>query len=278
MAEADCSYLKRIISKGTVYMCHSFTVYYPVFRTRRADCFRYDFDEAEIFREKGGEQKRMRPVTKGEAPDQELKRYQDAEQYLEERLGAYCSFCEMPISHVPEVEHKEAKTKGGEEMSWGNLLLSCKYCNTRKGTIVKRGDKEKYLWPDEDDTFHAFLYEDDIPKLNEEYLLLQGKQVRQKAENLFRLVKLDNIPFTPAVKDRRYAVRNEARNYALGSKQGWDKIKKSAEREEYLQIIEMLAQSSGFFSVWMNVFKDDMEVRQILINAFKGTKREYCNG
>lgn len=218
----------------------------------------------------------MRPVDKGEAPNIEFEKYQEAEPYLEERLGAYCSFCELPINHVPEVEHKEAKAKGGEETAWGNLLLSCKYCNTRKGTIVAKGDKQKYLWPDEDDTFHAFLYDMEIPQLNEVYLQNQGESVRKKAENLFQLLKLDNIPTTPKIKDRRYMVRNETRNYALDSKVGWDKVKESSNKMAYLQQIEMLAKSSGFFSVWMNVFKDDVEVKQMLITAFKGTKEEYC--
>ncbi len=92
-------------------------------------------------------------------------------------------------------------------MAWDNLLLSCKYCNTRKGTHVRKGDKDKYLWPDEDDTFHAYLYDKNIPRLNEKYLL---------------------------------------------------------------------AQASGFFSVWMDVFKDDEEAKKMLISAFKGTKAEYC--
>lgn len=84
----------------------------------------------------------MRPVDKGAAPQKEYKQYKDAEPDLEERIGAYCSFCEMSINHVPEVEHKEAKACGGEELAWDNLLLSCKYCNTRKGTHVGKGDKD----------------------------------------------------------------------------------------------------------------------------------------
>ena len=195
----------------------------------------------------------------------------------EERLGAYCSFCELPIRHVPEVEHKEAKAKGGDELAWENLLLSCKYCNTRKGTIVAKGDKEKYLWPDEDDTFHAFSYDTEIPKLNEEYLQTQGDNVKQKAENLFSLLQLDNVPLTPAVKDRRYTARSIARNYALSSKLGWDKVKTSMDnKSDYLQQIRMLAESSGFFSVWMQVFKEDAEVKEALLEVFKGTRKEYC--
>lgn len=69
---------------------------------------------------------------------------------------------------------------------------------------------------------------------------------------------------------------NEARNYALSSKRGWDKVKESTQRQEYLEQIEMLAKSSGFFSVWMHVFKDDAEVKAILLRVFKGTREEYC--
>lgn len=232
-------------------------------------------DKAEISGEKNGDGG-MRPVNKGKAPDKRFKRYQEAEPYLEDRLGAFCSFCEMPVNHVPEVEHKEAKGKGGEELKWKNLLLSCKYCNTRKGIFVAKGDKNKYLWPDEDDTFHAFRYDNDIPQLNEKYLQNRSEKIQQKAENLFHLLKLNNIPISPTVKDRRYASRNEARNYALDSKLGWDKVKRTPERLEYLKMIENLAKASGFFSVWMEVFKDDMEIKKMLVSVFKGTKKEYC--
>lgn len=83
----------------------------------------------------------MRPVNKGQKPV-EYKHYRDAEPYLEQRIGTYCSFCEMDISHAPEVEHKEAKSRGGQELEWDNLLLSCKYCNTRKGIYVKKEIKK----------------------------------------------------------------------------------------------------------------------------------------
>lgn len=87
----------------------------------------------------------MRPVYKGEAPYETIGKYQEAEPYLEERLGPYCSFCELRIIHVPEVEHIEAKAEGGSLTDWNNLLLSCKYCNTRKGTKVKKDEKTQYL-------------------------------------------------------------------------------------------------------------------------------------
>lgn len=218
----------------------------------------------------------MRPVDKGNAPRTDYKKYQDAEPDLEKRLGPYCSFCEMCINHVPEVEHLEAKSEGGKELDWENLLLSCKYCNTRKGVRVKSGDKGMYLWPDKDDTFHAYMYDEDIPRLNEEYLKSKGAEEKTKAENLFELLRLDNIPITPRDKDRRYTLRNETRNYAKESKEGLSKINDCSLRADYLDLTIKLALAKGFFSVWMEVFKDDEEVKQLLISSFKGTKEEYC--
>ena len=72
------------------------------------------------------------------------------------------------------------------------------------------------------------------------------------------------------------ATRNEARNYALECREGWRRVKGTREKEQYLRLIKMLAQSSGFFSVWMNIFKDDAEVKKTLITVFKGTNDLLC--
>ena len=134
----------------------------------------------------------MRPVDKGKAPDAEFEKYQDAEPYLEERLGPYCSFCVLnsscPRSRTQRIKSKRWRGK----LDWDNLLLSCKYCNTRKGKVVGKGEKEKYLWPDQDDTFHAFLYDETgVPKLHDIYLEKQGTDVKEKAQALFELLKLE---------------------------------------------------------------------------------------
>ena len=54
------------------------------------------------------------------------------------------------------------------------------------------------------------------------------------------------------------------------------KMTSASEKEAFLQQTKFLAQSSGFFSVWMEVFRENEEVRHMLIAAFKGTKEEYC--
>lgn len=120
----------------------------------------------------------------------------------------------MPIRHVPEIEHKEATSQGGDELSWENFLLSCKYCNTRKGKTVKQGDLDQYLWPDTDDTFHAFDYSGELPQVAAEYLQKKADWSFQKAVRLFQLVKLDNRP-KKGSKDKRFFARNEAKNFAL---------------------------------------------------------------
>lgn len=216
----------------------------------------------------------MRPVDKGEEPKEKYSKYQDAEEILEQRIGAYCSFCELPIVHVPEVEHKEAKSSGGDLFSWNNLLLSCKYCNTRKGTKVAAGDKGMYLWPDEDDTFHVYTYEKGIPRLNLHYLHKMGRDVERRAFNMFQLIQLDHIP-QPKERDRRWNNRIEVYNCAEESLRDWKVIKDQEDKESYLKNTMQLAKAKGFFSVWMEVFKEYKEVQKRLIEEFKGTNKSF---
>lgn len=112
----------------------------------------------------------MRPVEKGISPYKELAKYQDAEPYLVEKLGTYCSFCEMRVNNALAVEHKEGKKSGGALTDWDNLLLACTYCNSRKGEKIKKGELDKWIWPDMHNTCLAFTYNDGIPKVNEQYL------------------------------------------------------------------------------------------------------------
>ena len=81
------------------------------------------------------------------------------------------------------------------------------FLEKRIGAIVAAGEAGNYLWPDQDDTFHVFSYEQSIPRLNEAYLTTQDPVVRQRAENLFKLVQLDHVPGCIKDKDRRNKCR-----------------------------------------------------------------------
>lgn len=217
----------------------------------------------------------MRPVDKGEKPEKIYSCYGDAKPDLISRIGAYCSYCEFPIEHVPEVEHKEAKSTGGSMLAWENLLLSCKYCNCRKLTKVSQGEKENYLWPDEDDTFHAYSYVNGMPQINVSYLSKQEKRIQVRANNLFQLVQLDHVPSTPKDKDRRTLRRHEAFNVATEQLETWNKLVVTEYKEDFKKTLIHLAVATGFFSVWMEVFKEVPEIQNAFIESFKGTNKRF---
>ena len=143
----------------------------------------------------------MRPVNKGTSPYTSIQEYRDALPYLESRIGIYCSYCGAIIDHAPEIEHVVSKSKGGDKTEWKNLLLACKYCNTRKSNKTTSENKNDYLWPDENNTELAYTYAGGIPRVNSPILLEldPSGNIAQKAEKLFELVELGNIP---APKDR----------------------------------------------------------------------------
>lgn len=223
----------------------------------------------------------MRPVDKGNSPYGDIKDYSEAGYYLERAIGLYCSYCEYPIKHVPEVEHVVSKSAGGSLTEWGNLLFGCKYCNTRKGKKVIPESVEEYLWPDRYNTALAFNYDNGVPKVNKEALLKidHTGNALSKAQNLFDLVGLDNRP-GPREKDRRFRERNAAYEIALEAYVSWISIRKriGAPSEELKQQIVENAKANGFFSVWMNVFASEPDMLNAFINAFNGTNRAYYNG
>ena len=166
----------------------------------------------------------MRPIDKGESPYRKIGNYQEAEPYLNKRIGRYCSFCEMPIFHVPEVEHREGKASGGDLTAWENLLYGCKYCNTRKAQKIKAGEADKWIWPD---------------------------------------------------KDKRWQRRIATLGIAEDCKSAWLKMKDSEFKEDELKQIVTMAMQTGFFSIWMMVFRDDNEMKCELVKAFPGTATKY---
>jgi len=219
----------------------------------------------------------MRPVDKGDSPYEKIDKYQDALPYLEEKIGLYCSYCEMPIRHVPEVEHVVSKSNGGELTAWENLNLGCKYCNSRKSSKTTPDNKNDYLWPDEDNTAIAYLYTNGFPMVNKDVLnkLDTTGMYFQKAQNTYDLVELGKIPGI-GDKDRRFAERNATYYKARRSLENWQHVKDAPEqfRNDMKDQIIMTATADGFFSVWMTVFSDEPQILLALIDRFPGTRRE----
>lgn len=223
----------------------------------------------------------MRPINKGMSPYTEITKYQQAEPYLEERLGRYCSFCEMRVNHHLAVEHKESKKSGGALTDWDNLLLACSYCNSRKLEKIKKGDIGKWIWPDQDNTFLAFTYENAVPKLNKKYLDSIGTEAYKRAKAVFDGLALDYCPESSRAKngkkhyaDKRWASRFEAWTVAEESKRIWTRCKDQESKSNQKTNIVLQAKGYGFFSVWMMVFHDVEEIKMSLIKAFPGTSEE----
>ncbi len=223
----------------------------------------------------------MRPIDKGICPYKTIKHYQDAEQYLEKKIGRYCSFCEMRIDNSPAVEHKESKNSGGALTEWNNLLLSCVYCNSRKSEKIKKGELYKWIWPDQDNTFLAFTYEGALPQLNEKFLKAISDRAYEKSKKIFDDLALDYFPENKKgevkklkCKDRRWQIRLEALQVAEEAKKIWKMCETESEKENQKWNILNMAKGYGFFSVWMMIFEDDAEIKNALIDVFPGTSKE----
>lgn len=205
----------------------------------------------------------MRPVDKGNAPRQ-YSHYREARNDLAGRIGWYCSYCEMPVKNMIEVEHVIPCANGGEELEWDNFLLSCKYCNTVKSD--RNTSRDGYFWADNDNTFLAFIYQPAIIKPNGQITPLQIAI----AKNTIDLMGLDRYPGSankPTYADTRWKSRDQAWELANESLQDWN----SVPSQEMCRQIGRTAFGTGHFSIWMEVFKRVPEIKKELINSFTGT-------
>jgi hypothetical protein len=209
----------------------------------------------------------MRPVERGTAP-RTYSKYGDAIGDLEERLGTYCSYCErrlpasLAVEHVvPKDLHPELKTE------WTNFLLGCANCNSVKGD--QPVEVENFLWCDRDNTFLAFAYsKGGFVQLADNLNEVQ----KDKAQALLDLVGLQRHKASgrnrPAPRDKRWQDRELAWASAESCRNNFEILGQTSEVRE---LVLEVAKYCGFFSVWMNVFKDYPDVKRELIKIFTGT-------
>src|SRR5438270_11942067 len=103
----------------------------------------------------------MRPVNRGAHPvnadgsRRKWTKYEEARGQLIERLGGYCSYCEMRLPASLAVEHVIPKSLAPKKrLQWDNFLLACTNCNFSKGN--KPVVLHKFVWPDRENTFEFF--------------------------------------------------------------------------------------------------------------------------
>ena len=215
----------------------------------------------------------MRPVKRGRCPTLNRQRiqfahYRDARDFLVQRIGDYCSYCEMPKPDGPDVEHiRPVHHNPSLERSWCNFLFACRYCNSIK--TDKRVVLKHYYWPDKHNTFLVLAY----PKTGCPIPAASLTPIqRARVQKTIELVSLDRRPGHPHYSDRdvRWRKREEVRRIAEISLANLDKNDTPHMRTQ----IVIAAKGHGFWSVWMTVFRNDADILRRLIEAFSGTAKD----
>lgn len=206
----------------------------------------------------------MRAVNKGTS-NKKYNRYQEARNDLAKQIGWFCSYCEMAVSNMIEVEHVVPIDKGGSELDWENFLLSCKYCNTVKG--AKNSSRDGYIWPDKDNSDLAFSYSETNG------IEARNSQVQWEAKATIQLMGLDRNPGMqnePTKADARWISRLQAWFISNSSYKNWN-AKPTAEMAFQ---ISLTALGTGFYSIWCKVFENEPYVLNEIRKQFAGTHFE----
>mgnify|MGYP004449447991 CR=1 FL=1 len=228
----------------------------------------------------------MRPIDRGEVPlvDGKLKVYKEysrARRDLKERIGSFCSYCERYLPTNAAIEHVPPTSLVHEKkLDWSNFLLACTNCNScKKDKLINTDNIDSFVWPDQDDTFHLIEYDTStyMPKVKSG---LKDEQVN-KVNNTLSLVGLDK----PAPKigtisyeecsDMRVEQRGQAFDIANKYLLRFINAKNDAHRTDIIDGICDYVLASGFWSVWMAVFKNEKDVIKRLIDCIPGTNKEF---
>ncbi|WP_282244153.1 HNH endonuclease [Stenotrophomonas sp. PS02300] len=212
----------------------------------------------------------MRPVLRATST-KVYAAYRDAIDDLEACFGRYCSYCERRIVVLLAVEHVSPKiSDAARERDWTNFLLGCANCNSAKGDTPT--NDVDFLWPDKDNTLAALKYKaGGVVSPSQEL----PAHILPKAVALIELVGLDRHPGQPATKqpadrDKRYVDREQAWRLAQRTREGL----KLNDSDVFRDTVVALAEHSGFFSIWIDAFNDDPDMRRRLVDAHIGTAKD----
>lgn len=228
----------------------------------------------------------MRPIERGNVPLNEdgtpktVSDYKNWRKDLLDRLGNYCSYCEMALNDSPQVEHVIAQdVDSALALEWINMLLACSACNRAKWNHLC--PSATHYLPTHHNTFLSFRllktknlrHQDEAASFVIVNPILQANQ-RLKAQNTVDLCRL-NVDFTAIrseqkVTDLRWRYRREAIFDAELWRKEWDDWGQNS-ANQFIELLITNAKAKGFWTAWFTVFQDVRAVREALINGFKGT-------
>ena len=206
----------------------------------------------------------MRSVQKGDAPNP-YSDYKAARNDLAIAIGWFCSYCEMPVKNMIEVEHVHPVANGGNELDWENFLLACRYCNGIKSN--NNTSRVGYFWPDVDNTTLAFQYSE--LNIIEPALGLSAGETAI-ARSTINLTGLNRTPHSgnePTDADSRWIARLSAIGVINESYNDWLTNPTAA----FARQIARTATGHGFYSYWMLKFAGVILVMDAINAAFAGT-------
>ncbi len=206
----------------------------------------------------------MRSVQRGAAPNA-YTNYKDARNDLAGRIGWFCSYCEMPVKNMIEVEHIHPVANGGNELDWNNFLLACRYCNGIKSN--DNANRVGYFWPDLDNTPLAFVYSE--KDIIQPVIGLQAND-NAAATATINLTGLNRTPHSgnePTDADSRWIARISAIGVINDSYTDWLTNQNAA----FARQIARTASGHGFYSFWMLKFTGIQLVIDAINAEFVGT-------
>jgi uncharacterized protein (TIGR02646 family) len=196
--------------------------------------------------------------------------YNKAKAKLKSNFGEepyyFCSYCDRSVPGITiDVEHilpKGISKYSHLEFTWKNFLLSCKSCNGVKLDADFR--PSDCILPHKNNTVECFTFnKDGIISYNP----LLAKKEKAKIKKTIKLLGLDIGLTHPKRKpqDDRFAARREAFNLA--------KRYLVLYKTKTILIDDIISncKASGFWSVWMYIFRNQKKVRIALVNSHIGT-------
>lgn len=212
----------------------------------------------------------MRPISKGAWPTSNggkkyvFNSWGRAKGHLVKRTGLYCYLCEMRVNNCMAIEHIKAKDDYVRlKNSWTNFLLSCTSCNSNKKT--KKLDvpyRKHYYWPHLNNTLLAFVSPINGPDacLVRPRHNLSASQI-QRAQATIDLYELAKRVDSSGESDIRYVERQ------IATKKAIDRYIEYRTGKVTIPAIVDMATSTGFFSVWLDVFNAEPAVKSALLHA-----------
>jgi hypothetical protein len=193
--------------------------------------------------------------------------------YLIDRIGYYCAYCNMPLSHSLQVEHVVPKDPPpdyipGDPLAWDNMLLACGPCNRAKwNTPIDFAD---YYFPEENNTLLAFKIVEH-PANNDAAIVAPADRLSHhqtvRAIRTIDLLALDNVDRRRDVVDIRWKKRRDA---MLTVEAAFELYQQGLNTPNFNAVVAgrnvaLVAKSVGFFGLWFSKFKNEPSVIDQLI-------------